>query len=140
MDPKITILVSGEGLFRPVEPGCSGRIGNGAAHNAPADSAQVSEEVVSAALRGRSRLVEHPADQEHFSGGSISAVGLEDHTARALRLMHRPSDKARDPGECSKPSFSRARDAHGVRFVPMSCLPMGQGTEKILELACMLRN
>ena len=47
MDPEIAVLVSGEGLFRPVEPGCSGRMGNGAAGNAPANIAQVSEEVVS---------------------------------------------------------------------------------------------
>ena len=132
MDPEIAVAVGGEGFFRPVEPGCSDRIGDGAAGNAPADIAQVSEEAIFCGLGERSRLAEHPADQEHLGAGSIAAVGLEDHTVRALRVMHRPSDEAQDPGECSQPVFSRARDAHGVRSVPATCLPMAQSMEKIL--------
>ena len=65
--------------------------------------------------------------------GSISAVGLDDHTTLALRLMHWPSNKAGDPGDRSQPLLRCANAAHGARSVPVSCLPMRQVAEKILE-------
>ena len=118
MDPKIAVLVGGDGFFRSIEPGCDDGIGDRAAGNAPADIAKLVRRSPRLVSGVGLRLPEHPTNQEDLGAGTVAAVGLDDHAALALRLLHRPGSDAQHPDQCAQPFLTAP-----VRLIAFTLYP-----------------